>query len=1538
MAAKVNTKFVLMLTAAVVVAVGAVFGAMYFFLHNTGADLARMGDKKMAAKQYEDAAGIYSKAVNKEKTNVAFLNKWIDALKHLTPDTQRKYGETFFQQLVAAQRQIANLTDDPAVARQYLTLRLELSEALPFERDGYEQIVEDTTTVLSRFSAPAPATESLRRFRGIARLRIAMNTPDIAKDLLPGVKEDLDAAIAADPADSDAVQGLATWHAVQASIAVRANDLATAKTEQTASRTVMSQFSAKNPQDAASAIIVQRQELEAHMREIGERTPKPGTEEIRTAYMDYAAATKPTLNAIASTAVAHAADVTPRAIGMLRDLEATIDPEAKLSRTESVLRAAIAAKPEDALLPMMMADVIAGRGDQPEAIAAFQKVIDQPIAPLSVMGYLQFFKRNEAMFRQSQSYFKAWQQAKDDKERAAAEVKIKDLRERMGASQDAGTPVMLLTDAELGLIANDLNKADRLLAQFNKATNNGSSEGLMLAADVAMRRAEPGAAKQRYEEVLQIDRTNMTAAARLAAVEAQMGNYTRSRELFEKLKEINPDNKYISDQLQQLSGITQGTKVDDPILQAVLEADRMNKELGKDPEAAAKVAAFLESEAKRLKATDPRMVRAQVLAYMRANNRPAAITAVQEGLKANPDSIDLQNMLIGLTESDPVKAKIAVIDQRVGQDEAERLVLHYGVYSDAGMKAEALAALAEAVKVAPNDKRVLETQCMQAMADKDWTLADTLTQRAEKEDLDGAGGATYRARLEAAKGNAAEGVRVMEQAVAKGGASPEMWRLLGRLQNGMGRNADAANSFGEALKRRPNDIPGIKDLLRTQIALGRTQDALNTARSKATFAESDAEFVDMWLRLESTAGDRAMVIDRRARLYKLNPADMSNVQDLAALYMDTDQQALARPLIDDLRKKSDGIAAVNLDAGWHWGQKDQAKAKKVFEDYIAASDANKSDPRVYAAYAQFLMQRQDVPGGLAVLERARAVQSTKTLDVDRILADTYFNMGKMEETIAAAKRVVDGNADTPNNLYRKRTVESLSALGRFQEADEALRPLLTADADAITKLLEAQVRGGLKDEAGQRRALDEAVAKFPNEATVFFKRGQTMLESSSDRASLRDAIADFTKALELNPQMWQVLRLRATAHENISRMAQSEDEKRKETEDSIADLRAALTINPYDNDLLSAMLLYLLQNNRDTDATEVANSAIEKRSQDVVVYMGVSRVFAEAGRWDQAVRYVERAFAIDPQDAVAQRYIDTLLSATPPRTSAAEQLLAGPLKARVAGNPSFLMAQARIQTLQDKGTLALRSARDALAALYAKDPAMAGAWYTEVRRMLPDPKAQRKFLEDMAQSGVATEWLALFRANLLLEETSGRDQGLAILRDLRQRSTVKPLRQLVFRSLGGSLYNFGQYVEAAEVMKAGLDEFPQDAESRNNLAYTLAKRLNKPEEGLPLAEQVVKERPASGDALDTLAVCHLALGKPEDALKELNTAAGLQMSPASAISVALHQAEALLAMNRREDAQKAFASATKVAERNTKSVPSQTLADLEDMKKRIEAP
>jgi Flp pilus assembly protein TadD len=145
-------------------------------------------------------------------------------------------------------------------------------------------------------------------------------------------------------------------------------------------------------------------------------------------------------------------------------------------------------------------------------------------------------------------------------------------------------------------------------------------------------------------------------------------------------------------------------------------------------------------------------------------------------------------------------------------------------------------------------------------------------------------------------------------------------------------------------------------------------------------------------------------------------------------------------------------------------------------------------------------------------------------------------------------------------------------------------------------------------------------------------------------------------------------------------------------------------------------------------------------------------------------------------------------------------------------------------------------------------------------------------------------------------------------------------------------------------MRDTLTEFPKDVETMNNLAYTLAKKLNKPEEGLLLIQQAAAIRADSPDVLDTLGVILLMTGKTDDAVSTLRKAEGLIQTPQDGATISIHLADALVSQAKKEEAK----AKVEQADRFIAQLPSgtdletkaknQTKSDLEAVRQKIGTP
>lgn len=1530
---RVNKKFVIKFAAILTVGAGVVIVGAYYLLSNTGADLIRRGDASMALaqskgqdakaadKEYENAAFYYSKAVNKEQTNVAFLEKWRAALASRNPDTTQKYREALSQYVIAS-RQIA-VADSTNVdaQRRYLDLLVDRQAVEGVSRQAMELLESEATTIINLHAARTPTGpwEVLKRYRGIARTRIATVNPDATQEMIEGAKADLEAALAQNPGDIEAALAMIQWHDTAAQKAREQSRAADVEAEIAAGDAVLASQLARSPEEPMMLLeSVRRDYVRTLYASRGDQT------------IDAAAVTAsfqernlPVVErAAAAAALLPPARIDIRLVNTLKYIESMVDPRARGSRTEELIRTALAARPNDPELLITRAEVIAAREDFDGAIAAAQALVDMPLAPVSSLGEKQIALRPDAIFRQANWMFRKYYRATDDAAKAKALADARGLRERLAALEASDQPRMLLIDANLALIDRKLPEAARLVEQFNKLTNNAIVDGLQLAANVSLARNYTGEARERLQQVLRLQPTNLSATLVLAQVEMQLQNDAAAEALYASVLRMVPDNPTAKEGLELARAKLGRGSVSDPVTQALLEADRLDRSLAasNDPTRGATITAMLERSAERFN-QDPRIVQAIALAHMREGARDKALSAIQASLEKHPESTELRRLLVGLQETDPNKSRLALIEFS-DASALDKSLQRYSVYRDMGDNTRAEAELDAAARIDPNHPGVVEMQFMRAIEAQNFAVAQTLTDQAARLDSDKAEGLTFRARLQATQGNLTEAIRTMEQVTARGGVQPEAWRLKARLENLAGRSNDAVTSLRAALALRPSDPAAINDLIGSLANLGRREEALTVSREFQRYAAGDEVFLDNWLTLEASLGDRTMAKTQRERIFRASPGNRENSLTLAALYMDDGELEKARPLVTHVRSTADGLDAVSLDAAWYYAKNDRTNGVKVFDDFIAAQPTPSATPLL--AKARFLLARREVEGAIAALEAARPLQDPKVAEADKSLADALFGLGKFEESLAATQRVMNMSADTPDGMYRKRAAELLLTLKRPADAEKMLAPLMTGtQPDALALVLAADAKGALNDKAGQRRLLEQAVARFPNNPTVFVKRGQMWM---ADDSTLTDAVKDFDKAISLSPNMWQAHRFRAQANTRLNR-----------PDEALNDLAAALRANPGDNELLSGLLTDLMRQGRDQDAERIAGEAVRARPRDVTAMYAIGNFFANNNKWVIASRFFRQAYDLDKRDFIVQRHLDALLATDTPNINDASAVL-DDIGERANSNAGFLMARAKVRMKQGRPAEAGRAAIDSLRLLDTNADRDMLAWYNDARRIFTDRRQLIQFLEASLQSGVAPEWLNLFRGLTMVDDAGTRESGIRLLGELLISAKTKPVRQFAHRSIGTGQYLQGQYQASVTAYLKGLEEFPDDPEMNNNAAYIMATNLGNPRDALPMALKAAALSPDNADSQDSLGVIHKLLGnnaESETAFRRgLETATTLQ----SAASISAHLADLLVVQGKKKEALEVLNRIAEFMLQAPESVTPQTKADLLEARQKAEAP
>ncbi len=1530
MASKVNVKFVSLLAAGLIGAFALVAGATYYLVTNSATDLARMGDRAVGEGKYDDAVIYYGKAVFKEKTNTEYLGKWRDALRKLAPAEQVRYADNI-RSLQSAIRQIAVVQRDNVDAqREYLEMIKRQVLDGPFQREATEFMVNETNTFLAYHAGkPAGPWEVLRRYRGLAEARIVGSAPDAAGEMGKRAEEDLRAALRADPTD---IESSLMLQSMLNLLAIHAGD--TGQSEEkarldAAALEISAAFSAANPGNPGAMLQKLRRDFETAIRDA-----RTSGADAKAAGIAFQAAAKPRLVEAMAMIKADPSTATLRVLDMLRSMEQTVDPAARLARSEEATRLAAEKRPGDVDLAIARADILAAREDIKGATAELDRIVGMAMPTISIEGSRLFGQRIQARFLKALFTVRAWQRATAEARPELAKAALEH-RGEMAKVEGPDSPRLVLIDGWLAYIDGKLPQANELIARFNKMTQGTDPDALLLSAQIALQLQQPGLARDRLNELLQLpgQAGNILAILTLGDVELMMQNLERAEQLYASLAEFLPDNAEIQKRLTTVRALRGRGTVADTIQQAIIEAQGLQERLGDKPGAAEEVVKFLEGQFKTL-GPDPRLARALVTARLKLDQREQALADVRTAIAAHSDDAGLKQMEILLTISDELEQKLAMLEfQRGTVSDGEIELARYLAYRTHGKTAEADAALAKAQTLLGNDGRIIEIRFVDAINANDMAGASKLVDQAKDANADNVDGVTFRARLLAAENRLPEALVVMKDVVDRAAVQPEHWRLYGRLLNGAGRSGDAEKAFREALKLRPNDVGAINELVGTLGTTGRREEALAAARQYVKYAEGDAQFLNMWLELEGELGDRKMVAERRSRARAANPRDRANLMALAQAHMDLGEMDKAREVIDAAGELGKGLDWVALDAGYRWTTNDQIGAIKGFEEFIASLPKQEVGP--YLTFAQFLLDRADQEGAIQQLQKARAYQDPKTLEVDRLLSDNLFRMGESRyaETAAILEGMLAANADDEAQSFRKRLAEVQVMMKEFEKADATLAGVKGRETDVSAMLLTADVLGGRGDSAKQRAALDQAVVRFPNDARVFFKRGQLLM--SQDRKS-RDALADFSRAIQLQPNLWPAYRLRAAIHSGL-------DDK----DSAIADLRTVIRLNPSDTMLAVGLISDLLQlesagsRPRDQDAEIIADEAIRARPRDVQLAFRIGETFFRNNRLAPARRFLKNAFDIDQQDGVAFLYLDSLLVRENPALAEAERVLTGLTrpKDRVSTTPGLMMAVARLRMLQDRRGEGASAAVAALRLLDWKDPQAMMGWNASMRDALDKPEQRRAFYENAISQGVAspetTEWLAYFRARIDVDAESTLETGLRTLREIVRSSKNPALRQVTLRTLGSTLYTFARFQEAVDAMKPGLEEFPEDMELLNNTAFMLSKKLNNPELALPLAERAAKLAPRSSDVLDTLGVTLMAIGKLPEAEVQLRDALKFSPTPSGQLVIAVHLIDALARQKTPEkttEAKELAGKAQQVAEQIGAQADAAVVAELQQLR------
>ncbi|MFF7216261.1 tetratricopeptide repeat protein [Streptomyces sp. NPDC008238] len=344
----------------------------------------------------------------------------------------------------------------------------------------------------------------------------------------------------------------------------------------------------------------------------------------------------------------------------------------------------------------------------------------------------------------------------------------------------------------------------------------------------------------------------------------------------------------------------------------------------------------------------------------------------------------------------------------------------------------ALAAAEECLRLRPDDDEALELIATAHVGRADWPAAEAAARRAAAVAPRSGAGPTLLAQCFGEQDRRAEECEAYEEALRR--EPDHRDALLGRLAalRALGRWEEAERAAGDAAGLRPDDPEVLIAVGRLHAAMERPGEGLPFARRAAELTDDGPDAVDLlgWLLRRSRRWDEAertlrRVADRR-------PTAPDAHMDLAYCLWDQDKDTECLESVDRaLALRPDRVRTLTFKVEVLCSLRRWSEAEAV------ARQARGSRPEIAAAYVA----------------------------TAQVLADTF----RREEALPHLRRALQ--LDPRHEWATRLLVDTLAALGRFEEAEQAAEALLgrVPDATSVRCRLAAVLRA--------RHRYDEALAQ-----------------------------------------------------------------------------------------------------------------------------------------------------------------------------------------------------------------------------------------------------------------------------------------------------------------------------------------------------------------------------------------------------------------------------------------------------------------------------
>lgn len=1552
---KINIRFIAIFAAIVVLGI-AFSGFVIYWQKIAGPERNfATAERYEQAGDYRKAASFLGRAVNKQQTNVKYLDAYESALQRIVPTTVDEARE-FYNQLVGVRLQRARAT--PTESGPWMRAM----DAL-YERNNafrvevlWREFGEQAQQITERLAPQDPAQNRLKYWHAIAATRRGATLTEAER---ADAEKELREVVAADPSFDAAWFDLMQSQLDGAEKMRSDNREADARKRYAEVEQTIAAAKAALP-DGTSWRLAGMERLDG---QVARREAGANAETLEAAREALAAIAPSVVGSREQTFLIASKLLNARSNEWLR-------------RVLELLKARIAKDPNDMIARRVYMQA-ATMMDPQSAKAMAEETQKIPNLPVSLDALVQEETRVSAIVSLFNAQFEEWRATTNPEAKSALLPKLQAVRDSavkiLQPIGERGTAQLI--EAKTAIAEGRMADAVATLDALLKGQTNPPADAYLYAAFANLFRKETGTAMRIASEGLERYPAYTPLLAIRGDIETSIGKYDQAMRTYQRVLALEPGNKLATEGLAAVAGMTStaaeaavANKGDD-VAVTMGTAERML--LRQDIDGAERT--LMEAFAKNPR--DLRLILAMAQLYATVRNDPKLANEwIDKGLAISPNEERLLQFRAVLSSKDPydrvieavrlqyTDAKLASIYKYVAladlQDRLKEILARPGA-ADAEMlkksQEKTTAALPEALEAAlkagPGEEMLLERATLSAINRSDWDAVERYAASAESSG-ERALAATLRSRSLLGQNKMDAAMQVLLDAEKAGERSPTLLRQISLMYERSGKLEEAKEAMQAAYERRPNDVVTARLYAQLLDRGGARTRALEILRELSRANPTNRDVMNAWLGIESEVGDRTGAVAMRRRLYKDMPGFRENSLALARLLLNspadldlmldaegkrkfnTDQLQAMAPL--KRQQELQAAAQANLNLGLEIVEllqsadatdaslalmKARAKARygkvKDGEDSLRA-DIAKAGPAnsklLWVSLGAFQAESGRPELAVEAFNEARKTQDPALREVDVQIADFWFSRqqwSRAREALEPIVAIVTGERQAGLALRLAEICQNLRDYDASEKYSDMAEKLLAKTNPTIEMLRAASLVGRGEnallagDATKAMEAFGKSIQTYRNAAELApnnyiawagladAQRG--MYLRTRDPAMVAAAEASADKALALLSTYMPALRVKKDLLLD-----------RNDLPAAVALMEGYLRSSPQSDEARRLLIGLLMRSGNSVRAITVAEEGAQLSPRNSEWPATIGSIQQIAGKQDEAIAAFDRAFATEPDEGTLLRAIDARLQKSPSDWAGMVTVLRANAKL-VAGSPPLqgALAAALVNTKQrDAGLQALRNAYTNIKDGVAKQtyrPDIWEVWYSAViQSFLNQPKEAEAFVKATlggqpvdfySARGLARIWRA--------EGKSGLDNAFKYFEEAVKQAKDSPeLASAALIEAGEAAYVEGLCERSVPYFERAIALTPNSPPSLNNAAFVTAKCGNAPEKAIAWAQKAVELAPQIADLQDTLGFVMMKSGKPEEALAPLQKA--VTISPAA--TSLLHLAEALAATGRKDEA------------------------------------